>query len=79
MFVTGDGHGIVPHQAIHDGTRRRIRQACLLSVNTAFALQGPSGGPSTATPFAQFAMAVLVYGILALVVGTGLIGAMRRR
>jgi hypothetical protein len=52
---------------------------CLLSVNTAFALQGPSGGPSTATPFAQFAMAVLVYGILALVVGTGLIGAMRRR
>ncbi len=32
----------------------------------------------TAGHFTQLAMAVLVYGISALVVGTGLIGAIRR-
>ena len=33
----------------------------------------------TASSFTQLAMAILVYGAAALVIGTGLIGAMRRR
>jgi hypothetical protein len=46
---------------------------------TAFASQGPGGGPGTAGSFIQLAMAILVYGTSALVVGAGLIGAVRRR
>jgi hypothetical protein len=45
----------------------------------AFASQGPGGGPGTASSFTQLAMAILVYGTSALVVGAGLIGAARRR
>jgi hypothetical protein len=44
----------------------------------AFASQGPGGGPGTASSFTQLAMAVIVYGTSALVVGAGLIGAARR-
>jgi hypothetical protein len=45
----------------------------------AFASQGPGGGPGTASSFIQLAMAVIVYGTLALVVvGAGLIAALRR-
>ena len=50
-----------------------------LSAGAAFASQGPGGGPGAATSFTQLAMAIIVYGTSALVVGTGLIGAMRRR
>jgi hypothetical protein len=45
----------------------------------AFASQGPGAGPGTASPFTQSAMALIVYGLSALVVGAGLIGAARRR
>jgi hypothetical protein len=45
----------------------------------AFASQGPGGGPGTASSFTQLAMAIIVYGTSALVVGAGLIGAVRRR
>jgi hypothetical protein len=45
---------------------------------TAFASQGPGGGPGTASPFTQLVMAILVYGLSAVVVGAGLIGAVRR-
>lgn len=45
----------------------------------AFASQGPGGGPGTASSFTQLAMAVIVYGASAVVVGAGLIGAVRRR
>jgi len=45
---------------------------------TALASQGPGTGMGTAGHFLQLAMAVLVYGISALVVGAGLIGAIRR-
>ena len=45
---------------------------------TALASQGPGAGMGTASPFTQLAMAVLVYGLSALVVGAGLIGALRR-
>lgn len=53
--------------------------ACLLWADAAFASQGPGGGLGTASNFTQLAMAILVYGASALVVGTGLIGAARRR
>jgi len=69
-------------------TRRRVPQfvfastsalASLLWANAAFASQGPGGGPGTASSFTQLAMAIIVYGTSALVVGAGLIGAARRR
>jgi hypothetical protein len=53
--------------------------AGLLWATTAFAAQGPGGGPGNASSFTQLAMAIIVYGTAALVVGTGLIGALRRR
>ena len=53
--------------------------ACLLWANAAFASQGPGGAPGTASSFTQLAMAIIVYGTSALVVGIGLIGAARRR
>jgi hypothetical protein len=46
---------------------------------TAFASQGPGGGTGTASHLTQMAMAALVYGISAVVVGAGLIGAVRGR
>jgi hypothetical protein len=49
------------------------------ATSAAFASQGPGGGPGTASGFTQLAMAILVYGTSALVVGAGLIGAARRR
>jgi hypothetical protein len=45
----------------------------------ALASQGPGGGMGTAGHLTQVAMAVLVYGGSALVVGAGLIGAARGR
>ena len=69
-------------------TRRRVPQfvfastsalASLLWANAAFASQGPGGGPGAASSFTQLAMAIIVYGTSALVVGAGLIGAARRR
>jgi len=50
-----------------------------ISGRVAFAAQGPGGGMGTASHFAQMTMAVLVYGVVAIVVCAGLIGAMRRR
>ena len=47
--------------------------------NAALASQGPGGGMGTASHFTQVAMAILVYGASALVVGAGLIGAARGR
>jgi hypothetical protein len=52
--------------------------AWLLWANAALASQGPGGGPGTASSFTQLAMAIIVYGTSALVVGIGLIGAVRR-
>jgi hypothetical protein len=50
-----------------------------LWTGAALASQGPGGGPGTASSFTQLAMAIIVYGASALVIGTGLIGAARRR
>jgi hypothetical protein len=51
----------------------------VVSDGAAFASQGPGGGIGTASHFTQTAMAVLVYGVVAIVVCVGLIGAVRRR
>ena len=53
--------------------------AASLWADAALASQGPGGGPGTAGSFTQLAMAMIVYGTSALVVGAGLIGAVRRR
>ena len=58
--------------------RAAVAAALLLPVS-APASQGPGGGMGTASDFTQVAMAVLVYGASALIVGAGLIGALRRR
>jgi hypothetical protein len=49
-----------------------------LASGAALASQGPGTGAGTASGFTQLAMAILVYGASALVVGAGLIGALRR-
>ena len=53
--------------------------AVLIWTNQVFASQGPGGGPGTASSVTQLAMAILVYGSSALVIGAGMIGAVRRR
>ncbi len=45
---------------------------------TTLASQGPGAGMGTASNLTQLTMAVLVYGMSALVLGAGLIGAIRR-
>jgi hypothetical protein len=69
-------------------TRRRISQLAFataamlvssLATTAAFASQGPGGGLGTASPVTQLAMAIIVYGVSAVVVGAGLIGAARQR
>ena len=50
----------------------------LLIADAALASQGPGTAQGTATASAQFTMAVLVYGAVALVICAGLIGALRR-
>jgi hypothetical protein len=53
--------------------------AALSFGGAALASQGPGGAHGTASPAAQLAMAVAVYGCAALVIGAGLIIAIRRR
>jgi hypothetical protein len=68
-------------------TRHRISRFAFAAIsavaglwaNAALASQGPGGGPGTASSFTQAVMAIIVYGTAALVVGAGLIGAVRRR
>lgn len=50
----------------------------LLFANAALASQGPGGGPGSASPFTQLVMAIIVYGSTALLIGAGLIGAVRK-
>jgi|SRR6266404_48407 len=52
--------------------------AALSWAGVALASQGPGTSQGSAGGFTQLAMAVLVYGAAALVVGAGLIGAVRR-
>ena len=75
-----------PREVVMSGKKSRIVRfataaacAALLAAGSAFASQGPGAGPGTASAFTQLAMAILVYGASALIVGAGLIGALRRR
>jgi hypothetical protein len=51
--------------------------ASVLDAGSALAAQGPGVEAGTASPLTQSVMAILVYGGSALVVGAGLIGALR--
>jgi len=53
--------------------------AAMSWADMALASQGPGGGMGTAGHLTQVAMAILVYGTSAIVIGAGLIGALRRR
>jgi hypothetical protein len=55
-----------------------LAAALLLPAASAVASQGPGGGMGTASSLTQATMAILVYGASALIVGAGLIGALRR-
>ena len=66
------------HRASHLALAATATVAALLCSGAAFASQGPGGGPGTASSLTQLAMAIIVYGTSALVVGAGLIGAARR-
>ena len=50
-----------------------------ISSSAAFASQGPGGSMGTASHFTQTTMAVIVYGVVAMVICAGLIVAARRR
>ena len=58
--------------------RVAVVSAMLLPAASALASQGPGGGMGAASTLTQVTMAVLVYGASALIVGAGLIGALRR-
>jgi hypothetical protein len=53
--------------------------AAALWSSAALASQGPGAGMGTASPLTQTVMAVLGYGLSAIIVGAGLIGVVRRR
>jgi hypothetical protein len=53
--------------------------ASMAFAQAALAAQGPGTTSGTAGSLTQLAMAVIVYGISALVIAAGLIGALRRR
>ena len=67
------------------GMRQRITALALaatsiaLASDAALASQGPGMSAGTASSLTQLVMAILVYGASALVVGAGLIGALRRQ
>ena len=50
-----------------------------LGADVAFAAQGPGTGAGTASSLTQTAMTIIVYGTSTLVVGVGLIGALRKQ
>jgi hypothetical protein len=69
-----------PFSSVASAISCRGRSSCLEKIPgyRAFASQGPGGGMGTASNFTQMAMAILVYGASVLIVGAGLIGALRR-
>jgi hypothetical protein len=54
-----------------------ITASVVLGASSALASQGPGVEAGTASPLTQLVMAILVYGASALIVGAGLIGALR--
>lgn len=58
-------------------SRIAIAAPLVLGASSALAAQGPGVEAGTASPLTQSVMAILVYGASALIVGAGLIGALR--
>jgi len=58
-------------------SRLAITASIALGGSSALAAQGPGVEAGAASPLTQLVMAILVYGASALVVGAGLIGALR--
>ncbi|WP_441233119.1 hypothetical protein [Bradyrhizobium sp. 930_D9_N1_4] len=58
-------------------SRLAITASVALAASSALAAQGPGVEAGAASPLTQSVMAILVYGASALVVGAGLIGALR--
>jgi hypothetical protein len=56
-----------------------LASALLIFTDAATAAQGPGVAAGTASSFTQAMMAILVYGAAALVVVSGLIGALRQQ
>ena len=54
-----------------------IAASLALDATSALASQGPGVESGTASPLTQLVMAILVYGASAVIVGAGLIGALR--
>ena len=50
-----------------------------LAAEAAFAAQGPGTGAGAASGVTQLAMSIIVYGTCAVVLGAGLIGALRKQ
>jgi hypothetical protein len=67
------------HRISHVAVAATVAGIALLSASPVLASQGPGGGLGTASSFTQTAMAIIVWGTSALVVGAGLIGAARQR
>jgi hypothetical protein len=80
-FLYGDFHDLISHARanIADNAGATSIATAALCSSAALASQGPGGGMGTASSLTQTVMAVLVYGISAIIVGAGLIGAVRRR
>jgi hypothetical protein len=85
VSVAGDCRdAIVQVPADSSATRRRFGYLALLASaiwlvsDIAAASQGPGTGTGTAGPLTRLAMAIIVYGASALVVGAGLIRALRK-
>src|SRR5690349_1184198 len=74
--------GAVEEVAMTSGMRQRIAALtlgiALVAADAALASQGPGTSAGTASSLTQLAMAILVYGASALIVGAGLIGALRK-
>ena len=60
-------------------SRLAIVASVVLGASPALAAQGPGVEAGAASALTQSVMAILVYGVSALIVGAGLIGALRGR
>src|SRR5438105_1817069 len=58
-------------------SRLALTASVALGASSALAAQGPGVEAGSASPLTQLVMAILVYGASALIVGAGLIGALR--
>ncbi len=82
--LTSVAHAAEQVPVSSSGTGRRLGYLALVAPATwlvsgiAAASQGPGTGAGTAGPLTQLAMAIIVYGASALVIGAGLIRTLRK-